>query len=858
MVGFIVFLILISTYLIHQYYKQSRSPHHKILRDIYKSLISLYPNTYFFGIRIIHHPQNSSLDQELTVLGLSRIAEIEMHHITVWKNNKNDVFIVQAVHQQSEQPLLTLEDDQFGRVFFYAYESIITLPLNIDSKGILTYLRQLSLAFKNPQTSTSVWITKCECLPGYTHFQNHYPHIIRSINQQHTLSELLNVWLDELHLHSLEKIPHHLSLSLKGEYIGTAHQLFQFLKSINSSLTGQLARPIQFGYVAMLSTTENSEPFDRLYTHWHIAPKDMVTTHTSEYQWAKLLKSPQQNHQSLQGVFIAFSLFIIFALSAKLISERLSHKHEQYAAPSTSNVLHIENQLLSEIGATIDPAHLLQLLGLHQSMQSLPAMSDRCQTYQSAIQKSADCAQINHVKLGPLPDDLVDRSQQILSGLTHSEKISLIAPKSTNDIQTSIQSLDVSSSCQINALLTKFKAGLFHNDQCATRIKSSLVSTLALNQLNQISQRMIPISDHDSLDMVLNKTEYYAHNMQELMRPIPSQLKALNQLGRLHPLNYKIHTQLKSLSQLTHQTKALEKTLSDGHNLLRQFQAQPPSQMALFYKEHVMTDPNILHALSNKPLDAKDEWTIAIDKVILNHIKATVVARINDAYQPIYQHHQQFLNHKFPLSVSESDANLDAFHQLLSPNGQMIQFFNAHITPFINAQHSDWICSEQPEFSLPLDKSLINAQMQIALTNEMFFHKKSSVWFESSMRLTRSSPHLQSVTIQTGGQSQTLQKNASSQMIKWLSDEDSHHPSAISLNDTDGTKSQIPFHGEFSGLRLLQSLKVTHQQSHQLFTVKIQKGNDWAELEVRMPHSINPLVNGISNQLQLQERIIIG
>jgi hypothetical protein len=860
MIGFTIFFILVSAYFAYKHYKKTQYPQNAILQEIYQNLISLYPKTYFFGVRIIKHPSHSHLKEELMALGLSRITEIEKNHITVWKNQENDIFIVQAIGYEHEQKLLVPKDAQIGRYFFYAYESIITIPINTNSKGLLTYFRQLSLSFNNPETSTSIWITKCECLPGYNYLQNQLPQTLKTIHSKMTLSELLKTWLTQLHLEALQTIPQNISPTLKGEYIAIAHQISYFFKSIDPSFTGQLARPIQFGYVALLNTTENSEIFDRLYAHWYIAPKDMLATASSDHPWTKLLRPNDNENPSLQGVFISLSLFMIFALSAKLVSERISHQHNHRAQATNVapplQAMHVENQLLSEIGSSINPQHLLKLLELHRSMQKLPAQKNRCTQYQSLIQKSADCNQVDNIKLKALPNDLIERSQQIFSNLTAAEKMTLIAPHSSDDIQASIRALNVSESCQNNAILKQFNAELFPDKQCASQIKSSLIATLAMAQVEKIASQIVPINDNDSLSMLLNKTEYYTHNIDTLISNIPSQLKQLNQLSQSHQLDYKIHSKIKSLTHLTQHKKKLVKTMTHAHGLLKQLKEQQPGQLVGFYKNHIMNDPQLLKSISQKPLDAKDEWTNAIFKVVLKQIKTTVSNNIDKAYQPIQRSHKQFLENKFPLSSSGEDADMQAFNQLLAPNGLINQFFKAYINPLINTQHNDWIWSSHPEFALPLNKNLLNTQMQIALTNEMFFHKKPQAWFESSMKITRLSPNVQSVTIQTGNQSQTLQKNASAQIIRWVSADANHNISSITLEHMDKTKSQLPFQGDFSGLRLLQSLKIINKQSNQLFTAKIQIENEWAELEIQMPHSINPLVQGISDQYDLQEKIM--
>ena len=860
MTGFIIFFFLITAYFSYKHYKKTKYPQNTILHEIYQNLISLYPKTHFYGVRIIQHPSHSDLKEELTALGLSRITEIEKNQITVWKNEKNDIFIVQAIGYQHEQKLLIPQDAQIGRYFFYAYESIISIPINTDSKGLLTYFRQLSLSFHNPETSTSIWITKCECLPGYSSLQSHLPKALKTIQVKTTLSELLNTWLKELHIDILQAIPQKSSPTLKGEFIAIAHQISYFLKSIGPSFTGQLARPLQFGYVALLNTTENSEIFDRLYAHWYIAPKDMLATGTSDHTWTELLKPKQNQNQPLQGAFISLSLFMIFALSAKIVSERISNQHSHKAQvtsqPEPLQTVYIENQLLSEIGSSINPQHLLKLLALHQSMQKLPAQKNRCSTYQSLIQKSADCTQVDNISLKPLPNDLKERSKQIFTNLTHSEKITLIAPNSSEDIQASLQALNVSESCQNNALLKQFNAELFQDNQCASQIKSNLITTLAMAQVEKIATQIVPISSSDSFSMLLNKTEYYTHNIDALISNIPSQLKQLNHLSQSHQLDYKIHSKIKSLTHLTQHKKELEKTMAHAHMLLKQLKEQPSVQMIDYYKNHVMKDPQLVKYLTQKPLDAKDEWAKAIFTVVLTEIKNTVSNNINKAYQPLHKSHQQFLENKFPLSASGEDADIQAFNQLLAPNGRINQFFKAYINPLINTQHNDWIWSTQSEFALPLTKNLMNTQMQIALTNEMFFHKKPQTWFESSMKITRSSPNVHSVTIQTGNQSQTLHKNASAQIIRWMSADANHNISSIALEHIDKTKSQLPFQGDFSGLRLLHALKILSKQSNQLFTARIQIGSEWAELEIQMPHSINPLVQGISDQFYLQEKII--
>ena len=44
--------------------------------------------------------------------------------------------------------------------------------------------------------------------------------------------------------------------------------------------------------------------------------------------------------------------------------------------------------------------------------------------------------------------------------------------------------------------------------------------------------------------------------------------------------------------------------------------------------------------------------------------------------------------------------------------------------------------------------------------------------------------------------------------------------------------------------------------SNQHFHVRISKDEGWVEFEIQLPHHINPLISGISDQLIMQERIL--
>lgn len=855
----LILLLLLCAYLIQRKYRSSKYPHNRMLTEIYKHLITLYPKTYFFGIRIIHHPKEQPIHQELSILGLSQINQIEENNISVWINSSNDIFIVQAVCHRYEREFLMCCDAQLGRYFFYAYESIITIPVNANHKDLMTYLRQLSLWYTNPKTTTSIWLTKCESLPGYNHFQEQFPQKFQTINQECSLPDLMNDWINRLHHNILNQIPINISPTLKGEFIGTAHQLSHLLKSIEPQLKGRLAKRIHFGYIMMVNTTENHDLLDRLYEHWRVAPKDLVMTTPSGHSWTELFSSFPEQNSSLQGVFISLSLFTIFALTAKLIEERSGHQNhflKDNLSQLPQNILTIENQLLSEMGSTIDPKRLLQLASLHHSMLSLPADKDRCQKYQSLVQKSINCQQIDNVKLNPLPEDLMTRSHQIFSSLSSAEKIDLITPPVDESIQISILNFNAAEACIKNELLMTFKAEIFPKNQCASQIKSTYISTLAMQQLDQISRHIIPISSNDPIDMLINKTEYYSHHIEEMIGDIPSQLNQLHLLSQSHQLDYKIQARIKSLNNLTNYKKDMEKTLEHANALLEKTKTNTNSKIAQFYKDSIMTDPLLTKTLLQKPLDAKEEWIQSIYHVILDKIKETVAKNIQAAYHPLYENHEKFLKNKFPLNSSAPDADPEVFQQLLSPNGAFVDFFNTHIIPLVNEQHTDWIWENQTAFALPLDKNLLNTQMQVALINEMFFHKKPQTWFESSIKITRSSPNLQFVTIQTGNQSQTLQINAGAQIIRWLSMEPNHNFSSIALEYTDGSKSQIPFYGEFSGLHLLQSLEMINKLSNQHFHVRISKDEGWVEFEIQLPHHINPLISGISDQLIMQERIL--
>ena len=92
------------------------------------------------------------------------------------------------------------------------------------------------------------------------------------------------------------------------------------------------------------------------------------------------------------------------------------------------------------------------------------------------------------------------------------------------------------------------------------------------------------------------------------------------------------------------------------------------------------------------------------------------------------------------------------------------------------------------------------------------------------------------------------------ELVVWSIDQSSF--SIITLNGTNGAKKQISFQGALSLFRLFDEARIIPGANPQQFSIRVQKDSWWAEFEIHLPHSINPLLNTAARKIQLNANIV--
>ena len=170
-------------------------------------------------------------------MGLKKIREIESDQFDMWINEHFDIFIAVKVGPKTDLIPLEIQDIRLGSRLFYAYESIITLPIDLSSEHLTQYTRKLSLVNLSSELSTSIWITGCESIPGYLDVSEILPKDFhfQAFNQKSTLKEILDKLQVIAHEKLISHIPPAATASLKAEQLALYLINFELflIKSVN-------------------------------------------------------------------------------------------------------------------------------------------------------------------------------------------------------------------------------------------------------------------------------------------------------------------------------------------------------------------------------------------------------------------------------------------------------------------------------------------------------------------------------------------------------------------------------------------------------------------------------------------------
>ena len=846
--------------------KHSADP---MLYKIYKSIMLLYPEQHYFGVRVLYSQPGQSLQAELEMLSFQKIKEIDFPGISVFMNGHFDVFIVQELGPNERA--LSLQDIQIRRSFFYAYENIITLSINERYDELKSYLRQLSLSEISQKVTTSIWLCKCETLPGYSEISQESQTSgiwqLQKLDRTSGFLPILNSWVELLHDHLIHHIPLKMRQGLKGELIALSHQFKSFIHQIEPGISGQLARPIHFGYVLLVSASPSQELHDHLYKNWLVTHTEQQSLpHNLPQPWIQALTVDTAQSKNLQAVYVSLSLFIVFMLAGTVVSDRVTGiaskaTNQQSIAKESKKI--IETQLYSELGSNSSPELLVSLLMLQQEMQNHTANESRCETFQHLVQSDVNCNTVNHSKLNKLPSDLAQRVAGIFDNLSEHQKLLTITGQdfsswSAQDLNTHLKTLDIRHTCARTQVLDTYSSRPTFHGNCTHELKSKIINSYTQKKVDLILNAMNPFKPNDSLQMIANTSKYYSENIDQLVSRHTEELQLLLNLAKDHQLDYQSVSQIKSLLYLSQQKSKMRKTLKNISEIAQQAlkNGKKAPDLVLFYEKLITKSSDLKNSLSKKPADAQDQWTQMTYLQVFTIIKSNVRGSIQASWNPVYANYRDNLANHYPLAAKQNDAKLSVFTEMLAPNGQLISFFGRVIHPLINSQSGQWIWEENSLFDLGLDSSLINTNMQLALISEMYFHKKSMPWLEMNVQLKNMSNQVKSITWQVGDHSATMAAN-SSEIILWSAGDPNHQFSMITFEGIDGSKKQIPINSDLSAFHLLDQFKPLSQHGQQKMIARIEHGTWWADFEINIPHPINPLIGSMSKNLNFNATIIL-
>tara|TARA_Y200000002_G_scaffold378003_1_gene384554 strand:- start:3541 stop:6201 length:2661 start_codon:yes stop_codon:yes gene_type:complete len=857
------FLLLQKLYIV--------APTYSIIHTVYGHIIKLYPDQYYYGVRIIHAAKGNVPVKELEMMGFSQVKEISYPQVTVWLNQNNDLFIVHEKwsNDTKRQPLV-LKDRQFGRYFFYAYENIITLPLSMPNTSMADYLRELSLETFSTDVTTSIWLTQCETLPSFMevnelNLKSNWQ-LFQVDQADSNLPKILENWNNWLHELFLEHLPSSSSTPVKGEILALAHHFKQIMKQISPNIAGELSRPMHFGYILLVNSHPSQEMCDHLYPSWLLenTHKDRAQIQ-STYPWLDLYKTFPNSERNLDATFIAVSLFLVFSFGAAYVSTRFSSDKHVGIKPlkTITNDSKIANQLFGELGSVTNSTQLLSLLSLSHEMQQSTQSPHRCKQYHELVSSKTSCDDINLTQLQNIPKDLTTRVKDIFSRLNEKDLINSLIDQDYikwqyKDLDKKLSTTNYEEACKRAALIRPFiKADL--TESCDQKLKKLVVASYIKEHTENLQSRITPITANDSFEMIYNTAHYYELNPNELLDSESDLLKQLISTAQKNDLGYATLSELKSLLYLTNNRSAIKQEFKNIAKLAKVLSVnnQTLSNNLSTYHDLLNDKYHIRSIIEKPPSDMISSWRKSLYLSVVKVFKVQLQQQIQQAWKPVQQEFEDNLAGRYPLDPSGPDAKIDYFVHLLGPKGTISHFFGQVIDPLIEKQTGAWVWNQSPLFDLGLDDNLINYNMQVAILSEMYFHKRPTPWFEVTAEAGKFSNQISSVMIQFGNQSIALMdKTPNAEMILWSAADPNHTISTLTMASKDGTKRQITARGDFSAFRLFDKLKQIKKSGQQSMLVKAEDGTWWAEVDLHFSHSINPFLNAMSQPVFFDKNII--
>ncbi len=221
----------------------------------------------------------------------------------------------------------------------------------------------------------------------------------------------------------------------------------------------------------------------------------------------------------------------------------------------------------------------------------------------------------------------------------------------------------------------------------------------------------------------------------------------------------------------------------------------------------------------------------------------------------IYVRYQNQIQARYPFDEAQhTEVSLNDFNAFFNPQGQLNQFTEEFIKPFIDINSAEWTPKTIDGFVMPISKDTIDELMRANVITTMFFPGQTSrAEVEFSLQKLNLDPILSHLELKIGREE--LIDTPRSESISDFSWPQTH--AKLLMTSIEGNRYQLQEQGPWGIFRLLQKMNVIvdENDSSSLEVVFDIKGYTGHYL-LRAQNQINPFIPGILSGFSLPKSVV--
>lgn len=229
---------------------------------------------------------------------------------------------------------------------------------------------------------------------------------------------------------------------------------------------------------------------------------------------------------------------------------------------------------------------------------------------------------------------------------------------------------------------------------------------------------------------------------------------------------------------------------------------------------------------------------------------------INQQWQHVFTDYQTRIAEHYPFDASkENEVALADFEQFFAPQGELNQFINNYLKPFLDTTQAQWQPKAMNEYVLPISEETINQFIRANIITNMFFPKQNPhAKIEFSLEKINLDPIIAHFQLRLG--TNKLHDNQTNESqptyFTWP-----HANASLALKAIDGQQFTLEENGNWALFKLLQKINVLTDDDDAsnlqlLFDINGNSGRYLLHTE----NQVNPFIPGILEGFSLTKHIV--